>query len=85
MPPAHAGSSLARPQFPDILDDLVDLRVAEHQTECRHRARLSVLNTLPNKLVVSLCIHELRPLPGSAATIGMTPSAGCCEQLANID
>src|SRR6516162_3439222 len=38
--PGLDGSSLLRVQFPDVLNDLVDLRVAEHRAEGGHRARL---------------------------------------------
>jgi hypothetical protein len=38
-----ASSSLARLQFPDVLDDLVDLRVGEGCTERGHRALLAGL------------------------------------------
>src|SRR5438309_11185095 len=85
MDQVSPGSSLTRLQFSDVLDDLIDLRVAEHRTERGHRARLAILDTVTNKLVISFCIHELRPLAGSAAAVGMTPPAGRCEQLFDID
>ena len=37
-------SSFVRLQFPDVFDDLVDLRIAERRVERRHRARLAVLD-----------------------------------------
>src|SRR5215471_7394672 len=80
-----AGSSLVGLQFPDVLDYLVDLRIAEHRTECGHRAFLAILDAVANKVVVSLCIHELGTLARSAAPIGMTKTAGRREQLPDID
>src|SRR5260370_17472165 len=80
-----AGSSLARLQFPDVLDDLVDLCVAEGRTECRHRARLAVLDAVANKVVASFRIHELWSLAAGPAAIGMTPPAGRSEQLLHIE
>src|SRR5215469_13064264 len=74
-----------RLQFPDVLDDLIDLRVAEHRSERGHRAHLTVLDTVAKKVVVALCIHELRSLARNAPPIVMTPTTGRCEQLADID
>jgi hypothetical protein len=34
-----------RPQFADVRDHLIDLRVAENRTERKHRARLAVVDT----------------------------------------
>src|SRR6266436_560164 len=39
----RAGLSLLRLQRPDVLDDRVDLRLAQGSLERRHRARLAVL------------------------------------------
>src|SRR5262249_39617074 len=83
--PGLACSSLVRLQIVNVLDDLIDLRIAEHRTKSRHRARLSVLDAVTEKVVVALCIHELRPFPGGAAAMGVTPSTRGCEQLADID
>src|SRR5262245_1866443 len=80
-----ADSSLARLQFTDVLDDLVDLRVAEHRAERRHGAHLAVLDAVANKVVVSFCVHELRALTESTATIRVTPPTCRTEQLADID
>src|SRR5262249_44011989 len=79
------GSSLVRLQFMDVLDDLVDLRVAERRTKRGHRARFTVLDTVAKKVVVTFCIHELWPLARSAATVGVTPPAGRYEQLATLN
>src|SRR5215467_5181018 len=72
-------------QFPDVLDDLVDLRLAERRAERGHRTRLAVFDAITDKVVVSFCIHKLRPFPGCAAAIGVTPSTRDCEQLVDID
>ena len=80
-----AGSALARLQFADVLDDLVDLLVGESRRECRHRAFLAILDAVANKVIVALGIHQLRTLAGSTAPVGMTKAAGRCEQLLDID
>jgi hypothetical protein len=55
-----AGSSLTRHRFPDVLDDLIDLRVAERRTERGHRARLAVLDKVADKVVVKLVAMRSR-------------------------
>src|SRR5437868_6865977 len=79
------GSSLARLQFPDVFDQLIDLCVAEARTERRHRARLAVLDAVAKNVVASFRVHELWSLAGGAAPIGMTPATGRCEQLVGIE
>src|SRR5579859_3790810 len=74
------GFSATRLQITDVFDDLVDLRIVKGRAESWHGAWLAVLDAVANKIVVSFCVHELRPLAGGAATVGMTPSAGRCEQ-----
>src|SRR5262245_34658311 len=78
-------SSLARLQIMDVFDDLVDLCVAERRAERGHHTRFAVLDAVTEKFVVSFCIHELRPFPGRAATVGVTKPACRCEQLVDIE
>src|SRR5512147_1158824 len=59
------GSALARLQGPAVFDHLIDLRVGEGAIECRHRALLTVLDAVTQKVIVALRIHQLRPLAGS--------------------
>src|SRR5215475_13624717 len=74
-----------RLQFPDVLDDLVDLRITEGLTKGRHRTGLAVLDAVAEKIVVAARLHQLWPLPGRTAPVGMTPAAGRCEQLLDIE
>src|SRR6516165_12613190 len=69
----------------DVLDDLVDLRIAETGIERWHRAHLTILDTVAKKFVVTLCIHELRPLASSATSIGMAAATSRCEQLPGVE
>src|SRR3954471_285059 len=79
------GSALARLQGPDVFDDLVDLRVTEGCAECGHCARLAILDAVANKIVVARRIHQLRPLASGPAAIGVTKTAGPCEQLLDVE
>src|SRR4051812_28073919 len=78
------GSALARLQGADIFDDLVDLRVTEALAECRHRTLLADLDTVVQKFVVSLRIHQLRSPASSSAAVGVAKAAGACEQLLDV-
>src|SRR5947209_3953107 len=72
-------------QGADVFDDFVDLRIAERRAESRHRAFLAVLDSVADEVVISLAIHELRPLAGSATAVGVTPATGGREQLTDIE
>src|ERR1700751_2686283 len=77
-------SALTRLQCADVFYNLIDLCVREGCTEGRHRAFFCVCDAVAKKVVVSLCIHQLRPLAGAAAPIGVTKAARRCEQLFDI-
>src|SRR5712692_5219400 len=80
---------MARPfliglQRSDVLQDRIDLRFAEDLAKSRHRALLAELDAVAEEVVTARRIHELRPLAGGPAAIGMTIAAGRREQLTDI-
>src|SRR5207248_10107930 len=79
-----AQPSLIRLQRSDVFDDCVDLRIAEDFAESRHRAFLAELDALAEEIIVVRRIHELRPLAGAPAAVGMTIAAGGRKQWADI-
>src|ERR1700730_7387385 len=74
-----------RLQRPDVFDDLVDLRIIEGGAEGRHRAFLAALDAVADEVVVAFGVHQLGALAGGATAVGVTPAAGGCEQLWDID
>src|SRR5260221_4853527 len=78
-------SSLIGLQLADVLDDRVHLRGVEDFAEGRHRARLADHDAFADEVVAALRVHELRPLAGRPAAIGMAPAAGRREELVDVD
>src|SRR5690349_2844436 len=83
--PVLSASTFVRLQATDVAEDLVDLLIAECCAEGRHRTWLAVLDAVADEVVISLAIHELGPLAGGTAAVGMTPAASGCEQLCDIE
>src|SRR6266567_1400413 len=84
---------IARPfliglQRSDVLEDRIDLRFAEGFAKSRHRALLAELDAVAEEVVTARRIHELRPLAGGPAAIGMTIAERAddrCRSIVRVD
>src|SRR5260221_1035595 len=68
----------------DIVDDALDLHVAERALEGRHRAFLAVLYAVDDEGVAALRARELGPFPGLAPAILVAPAASGGEEFIHL-
>src|SRR5258708_37046870 len=71
-------------EMADVVDDALDLRVAERALEGRHRAFLAVLYAVDDEGVAALGARELWPFPVLAPAVLVAPAAPCGEEFIHL-
>ena len=64
---------------------MVDVGIGEGLAERRHGAFLAVLDAVADEVVTARGVHQLRPLAGGAAPVGVAKAADGGEQLVDVE
>ena len=69
----------------NVIDDCVDVGIAEHLAESGHCTLLTVLDAVAEEFVGSLRIHQLRALPGGTTAVAVAETAIRREQHLDVE